>query len=39
MLEKPTDLYLSSFKCLSRFLVGEILKYRGPYPYVDGLAL
>ena len=39
MLDKPPDLYLSSFKCLSRFLVGEILKYRGPYPYVDGLAL
>jgi glycosyltransferase involved in cell wall biosynthesis len=39
MLEKPPDLYLSSFKCLSRFIVGEILQYRGPYPYVDGLAL
>ena len=39
MLEKPPDLYLSSFKCLSRFIVREILKYRGPYPYVDGLAL
>ena len=38
-LDKPPDLYLSSFKCLSRFIVGEILKYRGPYPYVDGLAL
>jgi undecaprenyl-phosphate 4-deoxy-4-formamido-L-arabinose transferase len=30
---------LSSFKCLNRFIVGEILKYRGPYPYVDGIAL
>jgi len=39
ILEKPPHLYLSSFKCLSRFIVGEILKYRGPYPYVDGLAL
>ena len=39
MLDKPPDLYLSSFKCLSRFLVGEILKYCGPYPYIDGLAL
>jgi glycosyltransferase involved in cell wall biosynthesis len=39
MLGKPRHLYLSSFKCLSRFLVGEILKYRGPYPYIDGLAL
>ncbi|MFI5340384.1 MAG: glycosyltransferase family 2 protein [Candidatus Methylomirabilales bacterium] len=39
LLEKPPDLYLSSFKCLNRFIVGEILKYRGPYPYVDGIAL
>jgi undecaprenyl-phosphate 4-deoxy-4-formamido-L-arabinose transferase len=39
MLDKPRDLYLSSFKCLSRFAVGEILKYRGPFPYIDGLLL
>jgi len=39
MLDKPRDLYLSSFKCMSRFLVDQILKYRGPYPYIDGLAL
>lgn len=39
MLDKPRDLYLSSFKCLSRFTVGEILKYPGPFPYIDGLAL
>src|SRR5205823_9554557 len=39
LLDKPRDLYLSSFKCLSRFTVGEILKYGGPFPYVDGLAL
>ncbi|HLJ95379.1 MAG TPA: glycosyltransferase family 2 protein [Gemmataceae bacterium] len=39
MLDKPRDLYLSSFKCLSRFTVDEILKYRGPFPYLDGLAL
>jgi undecaprenyl-phosphate 4-deoxy-4-formamido-L-arabinose transferase len=39
LLDKPSDLYLSSFKCLNRFLVGEILKYNGPYPYIDGLIL
>jgi glycosyltransferase involved in cell wall biosynthesis len=39
MLDKPRTLYLSSFKCLSRFLVDQILLYRGPYPYLDGLAL
>jgi glycosyltransferase involved in cell wall biosynthesis len=37
MLHKPKDLYLSSFKVLNRFLVNEIIKYRGPYPYADGL--
>jgi glycosyltransferase involved in cell wall biosynthesis len=39
MLDKPKDLYLSSFKCLSRWLVREIVKYKGPFPYIDGLAL
>ncbi|WP_285906388.1 glycosyltransferase family 2 protein [Pseudodesulfovibrio pelocollis] len=37
LLKKPRNLYLSSFKCLNRFLVDEILKYTGPYPYIDGL--
>lgn len=35
----PAGLYLSSFKCLSRFACGHVLSYRGPFPYVDGLAL
>ncbi|MBU0682799.1 MAG: glycosyltransferase family 2 protein [Candidatus Omnitrophota bacterium] len=39
MLDKPKDLYLSSFKCLSAFVVREIIKYKGPFPYIDGLAL
>jgi undecaprenyl-phosphate 4-deoxy-4-formamido-L-arabinose transferase len=37
MLHKPKDLYLSSFKVINRFLVDEIIKYRGPFPYIDGL--
>ena len=37
MLHKPKDLYLSSFKVMSRFVVDEIIRYRGPYPYTDGL--
>src|SRR5256886_14936304 len=36
-LHQPNDLYLSSFKVMNRFLVNEIIKYRGPYPYTDGL--
>ncbi len=39
LLRKPPDLYLSSFKCLSAFIVKEIIRYRGPHPYLDGLAL
>lgn len=39
LLDKPRDLYLSSFKILSRFVVNELIKYDGPYPYIDGLVL
>lgn len=39
MLDKPKDLYLSSFKVMNRFIVGEIIKYELPYPYIDGLIL
>ncbi|HBH62609.1 MAG TPA: glycosyltransferase, partial [Nitrospiraceae bacterium] len=39
MLEKPKNLYLSSFKILNRFLVNEIIKYKAPFPYIDGLIL
>ncbi|MVM40990.1 glycosyltransferase [Spirosoma sp. HMF3257] len=34
---KPRDLYLSSFKLIQREVVDEIIRYRGPYPYIDGL--
>ena len=37
LLDKPRKLYLSSFKCMSRFVVDEIKKYHGPFPYIDGL--
>jgi polyisoprenyl-phosphate glycosyltransferase len=39
LLDKPRDLYLSSFKVLSRFVVDELVRYDGPYPYIDGLVL
>lgn len=39
ILEKPRDLYLSSFRCITRRLKYQILKYTGPYPYIDGLIL
>jgi glycosyltransferase involved in cell wall biosynthesis len=37
MLKKPREIYLSSFKVLDRFVVDEIIRYRGPFPYIDGL--
>lgn len=37
LLHKPRGLYLSSFKCMNRFAVREVIKYRGPFPYIDGL--
>src|SRR5262249_24183366 len=39
VLEKPRDLYLSSFACMSACLVAQVLQYTGPFPYVDGLIL
>ena len=39
VLDKPKGLYLSSFRCMSAFVVTEIARYDGPFPYVDGLIL
>src|SRR5216683_1849039 len=39
VLEKPKGLYLSSFRCISAFVVREITRYEGPFPYIDGLIL
>ncbi len=37
MLRKPKHIYLSSFKVITRFVVQEVTRYRGPFPYIDGL--
>jgi undecaprenyl-phosphate 4-deoxy-4-formamido-L-arabinose transferase len=39
VLNKPVDLYLSSFKAMNAFLVKQVTQYAGPYPYLDGLVL
>lgn len=39
LLQKPANLYLSSFKAMSAPLVNVIVQYDGPYPYIDGLIL
>lgn len=37
LIGKPQTLYLSSFKLIRRAVVDEIIRYQGPYPYIDGL--
>jgi glycosyltransferase involved in cell wall biosynthesis len=39
LLDKPRGLYLSSFRCMNAFLVEQIIKYDGPFAYIDGLIL
>ena len=37
LLKKPKDIYLSPYKIFNAEIVSEIIKYAGPYPYLDGL--
>jgi polyisoprenyl-phosphate glycosyltransferase len=37
VLEKPKDVYLSPYKAIAASVIAEVVRYRGPYPYVDGL--
>lgn len=39
LIGKPKGLYLASYNAAKRFVVDEIVRYQGPYPYVEGLAL
>ncbi|MEI7728181.1 MAG: glycosyltransferase family 2 protein [Verrucomicrobiota bacterium] len=39
VLNKPADLYLSSFKVMSRFVVQQVIQYTGPDPYLDAIIL
>lgn len=39
VLDKPRDLYLSSFRIITRNLAKQVVSYNGPYPYIDGLIL
>jgi glycosyltransferase involved in cell wall biosynthesis len=39
LLDKPRGLYLSSFRCMSAFVVQAVTRYQGPYPYIDGLIM
>ena len=39
LLGKPKDLYMSSFWCAKRYVIEEMLKYDGSFPYLAGLFL
>jgi undecaprenyl-phosphate 4-deoxy-4-formamido-L-arabinose transferase len=39
LLDKPKGLYLSSFRCMSAFVAENVVRYAGPFPYIDGLIL
>ena len=39
LLDKPKGLYLSSFKGLRLEIAREVIRYDGPYAYIDGLIL
>jgi glycosyltransferase involved in cell wall biosynthesis len=39
LMEKPKGLYLSSFRCMSAFLVEQVTRYEGPFPHIDGLIM
>lgn len=39
MLEKPKDLYVSSYFAVRRFVAEDMIRYENSYPYVIGLVL
>lgn len=39
LLEKPKDTYMSSFWAGKRFVIDEVIRYDGAYPYIGGLLL
>lgn len=39
LLNKPKDLYISSFFAMKSYIKDEITTYQNPYPYMEGLVL
>lgn len=39
MLDKPKGLRLENFNAMKRFVVDEVIKYKNPYPFLEGLYL
>lgn len=39
LLDKPKDLRMTNFIAIKAFIAQEVLRYKNPYPYIDGLLL
>lgn len=39
MINKPKEIYFTSFRIIKRYVIDEIIKYDAPYCYIDGLIL
>ncbi len=39
LLEKPKDLQFANYYAIKRFIIDEIIRYKNPYPYMEGLLL
>jgi len=39
LMAKPKEIYLSPFKIINKSTISEIVKFAGPYPYIDGIIL
>jgi len=39
LLHKPKFIYLSPFQIVNRDIIDQVIKYQGPYPYIQGLLL
>ena len=39
LINKPNNLYLSSYFIAKKFVIEEIIKYKNPFPYISGLLL
>lgn len=39
LLDKPKDLRMENFVAMKRFVCDEVIKYRNPYPFLEGLYL
>lgn len=39
LINKPKDLYVSSYFVANKFIIDEIIKYNNPFPYIGGLIL